>query len=97
MISKITSSSSLDVLSKSLASNVSVLTTYLSSISYPAPSFDQSGPSVVLPAQAPQHVKVARQHLMDQALQIFQLAAGPSEFLANLQPGVCNRIKNIFR
>ncbi|THY13931.1 hypothetical protein D6D00_09989 [Aureobasidium pullulans] len=85
-----TTPSSLDDLSNSLASNVSILTTYLDSVSYPAPPFDQSGPDVTLPKQAPQHVKIARQQLMDQALQIFQLAAGPSEFLANLQPGYHN-------
>ncbi|KAK3944724.1 6-hydroxytryprostatin B O-methyltransferase [Diplogelasinospora grovesii] len=68
--------------------NAVLVSQYLSSENLPQPSHAADGPSTVLPASAPQNVRQARQSLMDAALQLFQLAAGPSEFVPNLAPGV---------
>lgn len=80
--------SPMEHLAEKLANDVQTLSKYLHSTGQPSPSFDQSSPSVVLPEGTPEHVQIARDHVMDYALQIFQLAAGPSEYLANLQTGV---------
>jgi len=35
---------------------------------------------------APKDIQIAKELLMDQALQILQLASGPTEYLANASP-----------
>ncbi|KAK4233342.1 6-hydroxytryprostatin B O-methyltransferase [Achaetomium macrosporum] len=54
-----------------------------------SPAKAANAPSSVsrLPQDAPVDVRKARQSLMDTALQLFQLAACPSEFVPNLAPG----------
>ncbi|KAI1412622.1 sterigmatocystin 8-O-methyltransferase [Hypoxylon sp. FL1857] len=67
--------------------NAVAVSQYLSTHNLPQPSHEPDGPSSTLPKDAPPNVKRARQVLMDSALQLFQLAAGPSEFIPNLAPG----------
>ena len=76
-------------LAQSLEKDVQTLTQYLDSAGQPAPSFDLHSPTVVLPENAPSHAHEARERILDHCLQLFQLVAGPSEYLANLQTGVC--------
>ncbi|KUI72390.1 6-hydroxytryprostatin B O-methyltransferase [Cytospora mali] len=67
--------------------NAIAVSQYLSAHDLPQPSHEADGPSRTLPKDAPQIVQKARQSLMDSALQLFQLAAGPIEFIPNLAPG----------
>lgn len=67
--------------------NAIAVSQYLSAHNLPQPSHLPDGPSNTLPKDAPQSLQRARQNLMDSALQLFQLAAGPSEFIPNLAPG----------
>ncbi|KAF7546524.1 hypothetical protein G7Z17_g8369 [Cylindrodendrum hubeiense] len=67
--------------------NAIAVSQYLSAHELPQPSHEPDGPSSTLPKDAPPNVQRARQSLMDSALQLFQLAAGPSEFITNLAPG----------
>ncbi|KAJ5618274.1 hypothetical protein N7528_006917 [Penicillium herquei] len=79
--------SAMEQLSQSLARDVGSLTEYLDSIGSPAPSLDRNTPTVVLPNNATEEAHATRERILDGALKIFQLAAGPSEYLANLQMG----------
>ena len=67
--------------------NAIAVSQYLSTHDLPQPSHAPDGPSSTLPKNAPPSIQRARQSLMDAALQLFQLAAGPSEFIPNLAPG----------
>lgn len=67
--------------------NAVIVSQYLSSEKLPQPSHAAEGPSRTLPEDAPENAQRARQSLMDAALQLFQLAAGPKEFIPNLAPG----------
>ncbi|KAI1452578.1 sterigmatocystin 8-O-methyltransferase [Annulohypoxylon moriforme] len=67
--------------------NAVAVSQYLSAQNLPQPSHEADGPSSTLPKNAPPNIQRARQVLMDSALQLFQLAAGPSEFIPNLAPG----------
>ncbi|KAK3902974.1 6-hydroxytryprostatin B O-methyltransferase [Staphylotrichum tortipilum] len=67
--------------------NAIAVSQYLSARDLPQPSHEPDGPSNTLPKDAPPSVRRARQSLIDAALQLFQLAAGPSEFIPNLAPG----------
>ncbi|KAJ5703181.1 hypothetical protein N7488_010729 [Penicillium malachiteum] len=80
-------SSAMEQLSQSLAKDVGSLTEYLNSIGSPAPSLDRNTPTVVLPNNATEEAHATRERILDSALKVFQLAAGPSEYLANLQMG----------
>ncbi|KAL2863146.1 O-methyltransferase-domain-containing protein [Aspergillus lucknowensis] len=77
----------MEQLVQSLVKDVTRLTDYLESTGHPAPSFDRSTPPVVLPDDASEGAQAVRERILDYALRIFQLAAGPSEYLANLQTG----------
>lgn len=81
----------MEQLVQSLAKDVKGLTDYLHSTGHPAPSFDRHTPSVALPENASEGAHAARERILDHALRLFQLAAGPSEYLANLQTGVSHR------
>ena len=50
---------------------------------------ESDGVAVPVPEQAPLEVKVARDAVMDGALEIFDLLSGPSKFLSNLTVSVC--------
>lgn len=76
-------------LAQNLEKDVETLTNYLDSVGQPAPSFDLHSPTVVLPGNAPSHAHEARERILDHCLRLFRLTAGPSEYLANLQTGVC--------
>lgn len=67
--------------------NAVVVSQYLSSEQLPQPSHEPDGPVRTLPKDAPYNIRKAQQKLMDATLQLFQLAAGPSEFIPNLAPG----------
>ena len=81
-------SDSLHGLSGSIARNADIVTQYLHASERPQPSFDDVGPSRIIPSDAPQDVANAQQSLIAAALDIVKLAAGPSEFLPNLAIGV---------
>lgn len=80
--------STMEQLAQSLVKDITRVTDYLESTGYPAPSFDRDTPTVVLPDDASEETQAARERILDYSLRIFQLAAGPSEYLANLQTGV---------
>ncbi|KAH8698978.1 sterigmatocystin 8-O-methyltransferase [Talaromyces proteolyticus] len=67
--------------------NAIAVSQYLSANELPQPSHEPDAPSSTLPKDAPPNIRRARQSLMNAALQLFQLAAGPSEFIPNLAPG----------
>ncbi|KAH0593058.1 hypothetical protein MHUMG1_09305 [Metarhizium humberi] len=77
----------LEELSWTITKNASVVSQYLKAQQLLQPSKDAAGPSTIVPTDAPQHIQLARQSLMAAALEISQLAAGPSEFLPNLATG----------
>ncbi|KAI0123645.1 sterigmatocystin 8-O-methyltransferase [Xylariales sp. AK1849] len=81
------SSFPLEELAWKCTKNAIAVSQYLSAHNLPQPSHEPDGPSSTLPKDAPQSLQRARQSLMDSALQLFQLAAGPSEFIPNLAPG----------
>lgn len=80
--------SPLEDLTRNLAEYVQTLSRYFRSTGYVQPSFDKNTPTVVLPENASPQAHFAREHIMDCAMKIFQLSAGPSEYLANMQVGV---------
>ena len=82
------SHSTMEELSRSLVNDVEVLNNHLVSTGHPQPSFDRQTPTVVLPAGASPDAHAARERILDNALRLFQLAAGPSAYLLNLQTGV---------
>lgn len=79
----------LETLAAQVSRNATILSTYLHNEQLPPPSFNQKGPTTVLPRSAPDDVKVARQALIEASLQTFQLALGPSEYISNLAVSVC--------
>lgn len=78
----------LESLSHELVIGIKALNEYFEQAGHRHPSFELGAPTTVVPEEAPQDVHITRESVMDQALQIFQLLAGPSEYLANLQTGV---------
>lgn len=80
--------SQLDELSAIITRNASVVSEHLKANNLPQPSFNSDGPSIVIPRDSPQNVVKAQQELIAAALQVSQLAMGPSEFLPNLALGV---------
>ncbi|KAM3429292.1 hypothetical protein NHJ13734_008232 [Beauveria thailandica] len=74
-------------LAQTLAKDVASLSNYLDSAGHPPPSSDVHTPAVVLPNDAPLYAHEARERILDHCLWLFQLVAGPSEYLANLQTG----------
>lgn len=81
-------SSPLELLVGDLGRQTKTLTDYLRSNGLPEPSFQRDASIVVLSADAPEEIQAAREQLMDHALQIFQLVAGPSEYVDNVQINV---------
>ncbi|KAM0187016.1 hypothetical protein ACHAPA_011850 [Fusarium lateritium] len=79
--------SKMEELTKRLAGEVQSLEKLLRLGGHQVPSFNRDTPPTVVPSDAPESAHLAREHIMDYALQIFQLAAGPSDYLANLQTG----------
>lgn len=77
----------LEGLGQDLNQHIHTLCEYLRSTGLPPPTFDRNTPHIVVPEAAPQDVHVARELLMDYALQIFHLASGPSEYLGNVITG----------
>lgn len=86
---------SLIALSSSITKDAGILTQYLHTSQRPQPSFDDVGPSRVIPRDAPQDVANAQQSLIAAALDVVKLAAGPSEFLPNLAIGVSAQHNNL--
>ncbi|KAJ5948878.1 hypothetical protein N7454_002185 [Penicillium verhagenii] len=74
-------------LAQTMEKDIQSLTGYLESIGHPPPSNDRRAPTVVLPDNAPSDAHAARERILDHCLRLFQLVAGPSEYLANLQTG----------
>lgn len=75
-------------LAKQLASDIRLLSHYLEAVGHPHPSFDRQAPPTALPEGAPENIQLSRERIIDNALQLFNLAAGPREFLINLSTGV---------
>lgn len=78
----------LEELSWSITKNASIVSHYLGANGLPQPSFASDGPATVVPSSSPHHIQEAQQKLVSAALEILQLAIGPSEFLPNLATGV---------
>jgi 6-hydroxytryprostatin B O-methyltransferase len=84
-------SSPLEELSLTITHNANIVSQYLKANDLPQPSFNSDGPAVVVPKNSPQTVIKAQQELIAAALEISQLAIGPSEFLPNLALGVSSQ------
>lgn len=78
----------LEALSWTITKNASIVSQYLDANNLPQPSFDADGPIAVLPNESPGAIQQARQNLISAALEILQLAIGPSDFLPNLTTSV---------
>lgn len=78
----------MESLTQALTEDVRYLTGYLDDKGYPRPSFERDTPTTVLGNDASQDAQSARERVMSHALQLYHLAAGPSEYLATLQTGV---------
>ncbi|KAK9481518.1 O-methyltransferase-domain-containing protein [Lipomyces starkeyi] len=74
----------LEKLSLTIARNAIIVSQYLAAHNLPQPSSSSDGPSTILPTGSPQSVHQAREHLIATALELLQLATGPSEFLPHL-------------
>lgn len=83
-----TSESLLEDLATRIQENAGRISSFLRGNGHSLPSFDVDAPTATLPASAPTEIHAARQALMEAALQTFQLAAGPSEYLPHLAVGV---------
>lgn len=81
-------SSPLELLIQDLNTQTKTFTDYLGANGLPAPSFERDAPVFNLSPQAPEEVQIAREKLLENALQIFQLVAGPGDYLANSIVGV---------
>ena len=81
----------LESLSWRITKHSSIVSEYLRAQALPQPSFASDGPSTVVPREAPQYVRQAQQQLVSAALELSQLALGPSEFVPNLALGVRHR------
>ena len=81
----------MDRLAEQLTTDVRLLSDYLQNTGHPQPSFNHDAPPKTLLDNSPEHVQLARERIMDNALQLFHLAAGPSEVLNNLSTGVSYR------
>nr|WNS47941.1 FunK [Talaromyces coalescens] len=75
---------SLEESAQALMEEVQTLMDYYRTSEYPAPSFATDSPALAVPEKAPRDVKIARDSAMNSALKIFDLLAGPSQFLSNL-------------
>ncbi|RYP27843.1 hypothetical protein DL767_007491 [Monosporascus sp. MG133] len=83
----ITGWSPLELLVRDLNKQTKTFTDYLRANGLPEPSFERDAPIINLPPQAPEEIQVAKEKLLDHALQIFQLVAGPGEYLQNVITG----------
>lgn len=72
-------------LSESLAKDVASLTRYLDSVGHGQPSWERTIPINVLPPDAPTDIQIARESIMDTAMQLLQLAAGPAQYNNNIK------------
>ncbi|KAJ5794557.1 O-methyltransferase [Penicillium paradoxum] len=77
------------------------LSHHIQQLHYPLPSFDVGTPIQVLPSAAPQDAHELRRKLKRDALALFRLASGPSEYAAHLsmnhQYTVCLRYLSQFK
>lgn len=80
--------SPLELLVQDLAKQTVRLTDYLQANKLPEASFERDAPIINLSPQAPAEIQVAKEKLQENALQIFQLVAGPGEYLQNVITGV---------
>jgi 6-hydroxytryprostatin B O-methyltransferase len=90
----IVGSSPLELLVLDLNEQTRVLSNYLRTNGLPEPSFKRDGPIAALPPQAPEEMRIAREKLLDDALQIFQLVSGPGEYLPNVIASVGSLVKS---
>lgn len=80
--------SPLELLVQDLAKQTVRLTDYLRANKLPEPSFERDAPIINLSPQAPAEIQMAKEMLLDNALQIFQLVAGPGDYLDNVMTDV---------
>ncbi|KAB8237685.1 O-methyltransferase-domain-containing protein [Aspergillus alliaceus] len=83
----VTNSSPLELLVRDLNKQSKTFTDYLRANGLPEPSFERDAPIINLPPHVPEDIQVAKEKLLDHALQIFQLVAGPGEYLQNVITG----------
>lgn len=88
--------SPMEDLTRKLASDVEMLTEYIQSTGGVQPSFDRDCPASVIPQDAPLEAQQARERIMDQCLKLLQLATGPSDYMINIQTGVCSYLQTGF-
>ena len=74
----------LDVLAARLTSSAKIVDTFCSR-SYPHPTDNGMSPGRVLPVDAPESVRRARQTLLEASQEIQQLVSEPSEYLEQHQ------------
>lgn len=86
-------SSPLEELSLTISKTATIITQHLAAKNIPQPSLDAYGPATILPSDAPPMIQGARMKLLAASLELFQIAAGPSEFLPNLATSVSLFVK----
>ncbi|KAL3471638.1 S-adenosyl-L-methionine-dependent methyltransferase [Aspergillus californicus] len=77
----------MESLSLELHDAVKTLQKHLDQKGQPRPSLDKDTPAVVLTEDAPPEVQTAREDILNHALKLFRLAAGPSEYIFNMRAG----------
>ncbi|KAM5436481.1 putative 6-hydroxytryprostatin B O-methyltransferase [Microsporum ferrugineum] len=82
-----TKTTTLEALASQVQENARIVSDFLRSCGHAGPSFERDSPTTSLPSSAPPDISAARQAIMGAALQMFHLAAGPSEYLPNLAVG----------
>ncbi|KAK8058410.1 hypothetical protein PG994_008858 [Apiospora phragmitis] len=80
-------------LSNSLSKNAKTVSDHLIATKHPQPSFIKGAPVTTIPEDSPDAVKKALETLMEDAMGIFQLAAGPSHFLLHHMVNVSHHLR----
>ncbi|KAH7060545.1 S-adenosyl-L-methionine-dependent methyltransferase [Macrophomina phaseolina] len=74
----------MESLAEGIAVDAHTISHALSELGHAQPSFQSHGPKSCLPPNPSPEVEFARARLMDASLKIFQLAAGPNQYLTHL-------------
>lgn len=78
----------METLGQHILDDTRVLATMLRQMDHPQPSFSINGPTQVLPLGAPEAARKARTAILESCYKLYQLVAGPSDLLPNLQASV---------
>jgi 6-hydroxytryprostatin B O-methyltransferase len=80
--------SPLETLASQICSSAKAVSAYCQINGHPQPSFGKEHTADILPASAPDSIRIANQTLVEAALKIQQLATEPSQYLPRLAVNV---------